>query len=567
MQAQQGILPVQPFTHDDTVILASYQQRYEEQQTQGNLREASHFLNEMAFLFWNHNYFREAIKNYSESLRINEKIENESGQAMLHNNLGMLHADIKDYEQSLYHFQRTLAARKAFDEKIGIISAQVNLSVVLNNLGRHDEAAEGLQEALRLAREMNDPVQMRSCYGLLSETYEKAGDLRQSLEYFELYRTFHEMIQREEVAELQQVIKKEQFQKELVEKKAQINADELNQKQREIRKIEQEMVQYDSALSNLTDALSKKELQLQLVQQQAQIDSLRYQREQQETEIKLSHEQELRYRLFLILAFLAVLMILGIVVFLRIRKINNLLVQKNKQIEVQNRDLAENNELKDKLFSIIAHDLRTPLASFRDALDMISSGALDPEETKLFLSELTLQANNTSALVDDLLYWSRSQMKGIEAVRKNAALAPVVQEVVDTLSEQAAAKQLKVHVEVPASLRLPLDVGILKVVMRNILSNAIKFTPVGGDIYLEAGQNGNTVELRIRDTGIGMSDSIIDNLLNGNRANSRKGTNNETGTGLGLMFSRDLVKAHQAELTITSKPGKGSTFTIVLATK
>ena len=108
-------------------------------------------------------------------------------------------------------------------EKIGIISAQINLSVVYNNLGRHDEAAQGLEEALSLAREMNDPVQMRSCYGLLSETYEKAGDLDKSLQYFNLYRTFHEMIQREEVADLKEVIKEEQVQKELAERKNKIN--------------------------------------------------------------------------------------------------------------------------------------------------------------------------------------------------------------------------------------------------------------------------------------------------------------------------------------------------------
>ena len=404
-----------------------------------------------------------------------------------------------------------------------------------------------------------------NCYGLLSETYEKAGDLKESLRYFELYRTFHELIQREEVAELQQVIKKEQFQKELVEKKAQINEEELNQQQRQIKQIEDELLQYDSALSTLADRLSKKELQLQLVSQQAQIDSLNYQREQQQAAIKFAEEEAIRGRLFLILAFLALLLVLGVFVFLRIRKINNLLLQKNRLIAEQNHDLADNNALKDKLFSIIAHDLRTPLASFRDALDMISSGALDPEETRLFLTELTQQANNTSALVDDLLYWSRAQMKGIEALRKSTALAPVVQEVVGTLSDQASAKKLNVHQEVPAGLKLPLDVGIMKVIIRNILSNAIKFTPTGGDIYIEAGQSGDAVELRIKDTGIGMSDEIIDNLLNGNRANSRKGTNNESGTGLGLMFSRDLVQAHQASLHIASEPGKGATFTIALA--
>ncbi|MCP4456561.1 MAG: tetratricopeptide repeat protein [Cytophagales bacterium] len=149
-------------------MVVKYLNKYENQlNVEKNIKEASRHLNETAFLYWEHNQYHMAIKYYEMSLELNRQIGNENGLAMLHNNLGMLNSDVENYKKSHEYFNKTLAARRAMKESAGIISALINMTIVLNHLNRFDESAAGLEEALVLAREMNDPQQMKSCYGTI----------------------------------------------------------------------------------------------------------------------------------------------------------------------------------------------------------------------------------------------------------------------------------------------------------------------------------------------------------------------------------------------------------------
>ena len=206
---------LQPLSRNDKAAVQKSIQAYESAKEINNMKEASRHLNDLAYLYWEHNDYRKAIEYYEQSMEFNKNLNNENGLAMLHNNLGMLYSDIGEYLKSLEYFKKTLAARRAYKSKEGMIAALKNIAVVQNNLKMFDESVKDLQEALSMARETNDPDQISSCFLMLSETYEKAGELENTKHYYELYQQFSTMKKDREIIRIQQIADEETILKEI----------------------------------------------------------------------------------------------------------------------------------------------------------------------------------------------------------------------------------------------------------------------------------------------------------------------------------------------------------------
>lgn len=407
-----------PLSKHDSALVVKYQQQYESYlNDQDNIKEASRYLNDIAFIYWEHNQYKEAIKYYKLSAELNEKIENENGIAMINNNLGMLHADIQEYEKSYDYFMLTLAARRSKNEKVGMISAMINLSVVLNNLKRYEESIEFLQESLNLARGMKDVDQMKSCYGMLSETYEKAGDVQQSIYYFDLYKTFTQMAQNQKINQLMEDYSEEKLMKAKLEEENKKNLEKLSEKQRELESIqgkkveyEQELSSYDSITRSLYNDLNRKELQLQVLTKESQISQLLSDQEIQEERI----EKESQRRKLQVAIFISVTMLIVIFFVLRsnwrTRRWAKDLEKKNRIIEEQGAELKElnnnlqqlvdkrteslklaNKKLSEFIFSN-SHIIRRPVANIKGIINLITKSGVG-EQSKQLLD--MLEKSNT----------------------------------------------------------------------------------------------------------------------------------------------------------------------------
>jgi tetratricopeptide (TPR) repeat protein len=195
-----------------TPTVEQYLALSEKNRLNGDIKEATRFLNEAAMVRWEEKNYTGAIEYFERSLLLNKQINNESGIDKINSNMGMIYSDMQNFEKSLAYFQQSLDYRKKKDLRFESVSTYVNISVVLNNLKQHNLAAQNLEEALKLATEMNDAQQMKSCYGMLAETYEKAGNEAKTIHYFGLYRTFHEMLQRNKETGYKQEIEKTKLQ-------------------------------------------------------------------------------------------------------------------------------------------------------------------------------------------------------------------------------------------------------------------------------------------------------------------------------------------------------------------
>lgn len=222
--------------------------------------------------------------------------------------------------------------------------------------------------------------------------------------------------------------------------------------------------------------------------------------------------------------------------------------------------LKEANDSKIRLLSILSHDLRSPLNSIASFLETLNEYELSAEERKFLESSLLNETKNTQVMLHNLLNWTKSQMDGgtsVNMVRLN--LSDVVSACM--LVQQAAAhiKNIKIEVDIDPEIELQADLDMLKLVIRNLINNAIKFTLLGGEIHIYSTYDSGHLQLHIKDNGLGIPLEKQENLFKLNAA-STYGTNNEKGVGLGLILCKEYIELQKGTISFTSVPGNGTTF-------
>lgn len=228
-------------------------------------------------------------------------------------------------------------------------------------------------------------------------------------------------------------------------------------------------------------------------------------------------------------------------------------------------ELKKTNAMKDKLFSIIAHDLRSPLSSISMSLDLMTSDIeIDEHLKREMVVDLKKSTTNTLNLLDNLLNWARSQIGTLKLHPEYLNINHIISQTVELLEPYATQKSIMVVVKADDNLHAFADQESIKLIIRNLFSNAIKFTPNNGLITVSACDKGNMTEISIRDTGIGMKKEMVEKLFKFNSFRTTYGTNHEKGSGIGLALVRDFVERNGGKINVESKLGKGSTFVFTL---
>ena len=232
------------------------------------------------------------------------------------------------------------------------------------------------------------------------------------------------------------------------------------------------------------------------------------------------------------------------------------------QLNSQNLELQELNATKDKFFSIISHDLKGPLNSLTSFSSLLinHTESLSKEEIKMFASDFDKSLKNLFALLENLLEWSRSQTGNIEFIPEPFDLAAMLEENKELLKAQAQNKNITLMNESLEKVLINAHKNSINTVVRNLISNAIKFTPEGGKITLKTSRQNGEAVTSITDTGVGMGQNVIDKLFRIDSKHSTKGTANEKGTGLGLILCKEFVEKNGGRIWVTSKEGEGSVF-------
>lgn len=240
-----------------------------------------------------------------------------------------------------------------------------------------------------------------------------------------------------------------------------------------------------------------------------------------------------------------------------------------RELAQTNEKLKELNRQKDKLFSVIAHDLKNTVSGSTGAFDLLLEDyeSFSDEEILEYLT--LLRENNRSAtnLLEDLLLWSRNQFQEVQTEPEELMLKDITNQVFENTAAKAEEKNIALRNQMPDRISVYADANILKTILRNLVSNGIKFSSEGDEVWVEATEIDQKVNVSVRDTGIGMDEETRSKIMDKKTSYTSSGTKGETGSGLGLDLCIDFAEKLGGELKVESEPGEGSTFTFSLLSK
>jgi PAS domain S-box-containing protein len=242
----------------------------------------------------------------------------------------------------------------------------------------------------------------------------------------------------------------------------------------------------------------------------------------------------------------------------------------DEEIRLKNELLQTINAEKDKFFSILAHDLRGPLSAFVAATQILTDEIknMTLEEVKEITLSMKESATNIYGLLENLLEWSRLKRGGMDFVPENLNLKEKIEACIDVLSESARKKRIKLTFSIPGEMEVFVDNHMFDAIIRNLVSNAIKFTSPGGEVNVTAGYNNeHSIEVKVSDNGIGMTPELKNKLFLISEKTRRQGTEGEMSTGLGLLLCKEFIEKHGGKIWVESEEGKGSTFSFIIPLK
>lgn len=235
--------------------------------------------------------------------------------------------------------------------------------------------------------------------------------------------------------------------------------------------------------------------------------------------------------------------------------------EKNEHILKQNQELEKLNAEKNKLMSIVAHDLRSPLGSIQNFLELLTQHDLDEKQKTAIENDLLNSTKNTLAMLSKLLDWSKSQLHGLSARLEYLTLDHLLTPTLHLENDIAARKQIELHADYNPAVSVYADSDMMQLILRNIIGNAIKFTPAGGRIGIHSKVQGDYCLIIVQDNGIGISPEKQQSIFSLN-VESTFGTNNEKGVGLGLLLCLEFIRAQNGRIWFESESGSGTVFYI-----
>ena len=434
----------------------------------------------------------------------------------------------KQSSRALSNYKAALEMYQEFQnpEKVAHTFNEIGAHYFRN--GNYERAIANLQLALREGNRVNASYVIQRAHKLLSRCYNKLGNRDMVLKSQYEHLGITEMIEHDSIE----------------------NAEHINLQREKLQEIElrRTVSEKDSTIQDLED------------EKEAKVKEI----SQKEEEIQMHRRNVLLLGAVSALAIIVVL--LTFYSYLNKRRSNKKLAAANEQIAKQNEELQDLNATKDKFFSIISHDLKGPLNSLSSFTFLLKDhvDSLSKEEIQHLAADLDKSQKNLYALLENLLDWSRSQTGNIEFTPEKFDLKEVLETNKELLSAQANAKGIQINNKAEDTIEVNAHKNSVTTVVRNLISNAIKFTPESGTIDLTLKADANEVIVSVIDNGVGMTKEVMDKLFRIDAKHSTKGTADEKGTGLGLILCKEFIEKNGGRIWVTSEVDKGSQFSFSL---
>ncbi|HEX6227684.1 MAG TPA: tetratricopeptide repeat-containing sensor histidine kinase [Chryseolinea sp.] len=544
-------------------------------------------LENLGWLFYRNGNDSKAFQLATEALKLSEKFHDYPAIARCLNSIASTYYEQKQYEIALQNFKGALTAAKRGQDKIAIARSINNVAFTLMYLDKYDSAAIYAEEAVKLSQQAQSSYLEGYAYRTLGDVdlhYKRVqaslGKFRNTLELAEESRnmflktsTMHRvgkllllLNQPDEALKILleniQLAKKYGYRDE-VEFALKLTSEAYAAKNVPAKSYEY-LLQYLQLHDSLYDQRNSEHLAVMQARFEAPLKEAEIELLKKDTQIK---QQEINSQKAWMYFTIGLLSLAAILVFVLLysnwikRKANALLETKNQEIQAQALQLSNLNSTKDKLLSIIGHDVRGPLASLRGLVNIICTGGLTQQEFLLHSLKVRQNLDTVQEDLDNLLYWAQSQLHGIQINREELNVRTIVDEKIKLFKDAADRKEVTIINDITEELAVFADKNHLGLVVRNLMANAIKFNMRGGSIRIQEKRVGDHVEISVIDSGVGIKSSDLKKLFNAQTHFSNLGTDEEKGVGIGLLLTKEFIEQGGGSIWVTSEVGKGSTFT------
>lgn len=581
----------------------------------------------LAVIFIERGFYEKALENLFKALLIYEQNNHKVGMAAVLNNIGLVYEYQKDYDLSERYHMQSLAINEEIDDQKGLSFSYNNLGLVYQGLNMPDKAGEYFYKALEIREKFNDKREIANTTGNLGYLYYLLGNNTTAKAYLlrslELYKGVDD---KSGIARIYNYLGKLYLQtKELQAARESFNnslsiASSIGSKPM-ISSNYQYLAKLMATLGDYRQAYNFQQKHIEINDSIYSEESMRktkelqimYDKEQKESEIRLirqneqinflSSQKDKLLRNFLVVGVILILITLFLLYnrFLmakssnqllekqknevykaneklislnqnlleqkkRFEELNNQLNSSNEKLQESERNLIEINSTKDKFFSIISHDLRNPFAAIVSFSRILKRDInnLTKEELKELALELDKSVLKINNLLENLLQWSRTQTGKINYEPEYIAIHEIVKENLILFRNNAREKQIALIDKVDDNTPVWADRNMTDTVIRNLLSNALKYTDAGGKIVVNSQIRDHKVFISVEDTGVGMTEESKNKIFRVDTLHSTYGTMDEKGSGLGLLLCKEFVEKQGGEIVFTSQLNQGTTFTFSL---
>jgi signal transduction histidine kinase len=468
---------------------------------------------ERSYVYYGLKDYNKAFETAKYAIKLSKTVKANGNIAVLYNRLGSIYLSKNNYVAALKYADTSLSMSMKINNKRLLAYTYIEYALINNKIGKYDEAIKYAQKAIVVSESIGIMDATKRSYDAIINSFELKNDLKKALSYQKKYNSARDSLST--ITKLKTI--------NLVQ-----NYYDLNSKIDGIK------------LMDANDRVNKSKIKSQGI-----------------------------LILILVLSLVVLIMILSATYYFykektvlsnKLQQQHNSLLAQNQLIEVQAANLQKVNDLKDKLLAVIGHDLRTPVANLSNIIEMFDKGYLTTKDVHDLMKDINPVIKGAELTLSNLVNWAGSQIKGRNVELSNVDVFLLGIEMEQTFIHELQLKKIEFVNNACAGQGVLADENQLKVILRNLISNAIKFTDHEGHITLSTIIENNNLIISVADTGKGMTKEEIDKLFYINTHFSYSGTLGEKGTGIGLILCNELVKLNGGKLAVKSELGKGSAF-------
>ncbi|MEM8509375.1 MAG: tetratricopeptide repeat-containing sensor histidine kinase [Bacteroidota bacterium] len=557
-----------------------YQKSFVLADSLGNAEIKAGILNDLGAEYSYSGNYAEALKSYLQGIDLAKEIDNKLMLSIINENIAGLYSSQKEYGEALEFYEEVQKINEAIGDELIMAETFSNLAELYSQIGDYQQAMLYVNKSIATFEENEIYDWLAFAYGVKGEIYLAQKKYRWALHWFDQSNLLHKNLEDdrsridllnglaasylgldEDAISEQYALEGFSIAKKIKSLESQRDCAETLYRIHKNGEDYKKALYYHEIFQALSDSLFKDENKKTLTLLKTKLSY-----DKQKAELILNNQKALaKQRNYINLSIIVLIILLAAAIPLyfnqkKLRRLYRELQTNTKNLRDREAELHGINKTKDKLFSIIGHDLRGPIGALQGMLKLFSSGDIARKDFSKYIPKLKTDVDHILFTLNNLLSWGHAQMNGTVSRPKMVSINKLVGRNISLLSELAEKKSIKILDQIPDNSLAFADENQIDVVLRNLLSNGIKFTPKNGLITLEAEEDSEHWKIKVRDTGVGMDQSTQQLIFNENSSITTYGTNDEKGTGLGLSLCQEMVVKNRGKIWVESAPKKGSTF-------